>query len=255
LRDRWQIMSRPNRVQAHDDYNIGDWYSASRKSRAMSVMPGHQQQQGPDHYPSHPEPLPVQPPAIQPLQQQAWQPRQMQPPNYSQHPVPAGGGNYDSPADKQGQAYHTQNRPPTQQQRLFVPTSNNAYASAGHNASEAQFSSRAPAPIGFSQRPTTANTTGFGQRPVTANTVGSGHAMGLSFPASLRQSKSRQELLQCYGVSPVAEKTLYLDAPSAAAGGYVPPARPATAAAQLSRNKTLKDGYSSRRAGGDSGMG
>ncbi|KAJ2863467.1 hypothetical protein GGH94_003592 [Coemansia aciculifera] len=241
-------MSRPNRAQANDDYDIGDWYSASRKSRAMSVMPGYQQQQHPSHYPQNI--------GSEPLPQYQQPPRQQ--PTYTQPSAHANGGNYDGSADKQGQVYHPQGRPRTQQQqRHLAPMPSNAYASAGPytpasnlnsqhydpalpHAPETQFGSRVP--------------TGYSQRPVTASTVGSGHAMGMSFPASLRQSKSRQELLQCYGVSPVAEKALYLDVPSASAG-YVPPARPTTAAVQLSRNKTLKDGYSRRRAGGDSGMG
>ncbi|KAJ2042281.1 hypothetical protein GGI08_007767 [Coemansia sp. S2] len=240
-------MSRPNRAQANDDYNIGDWYSASRKSRAMSVMPGYQQQHS-SHY--------LQNIASEPLPQYQQPPTQQ--PTYTKPSAHVGGDNYNGSADQHGQAYHSQSRPRTQQQqRNLAPMPSNAYASAGPythtsdpnsrhyepalpHAPEAQFSSRVP--------------TGYSQRPATASTVGSGHAMGLSFPASLRQSKSRQELLQCYGVSPVAEKTLYLDAPSASAG-YVPPARPTTAAVQLSRNKSLKDGYSKRRAGGDSGMG
>ncbi|KAJ1646313.1 hypothetical protein J3B02_006206 [Coemansia erecta] len=98
------------------------------------------------------------------------------------------------------------------------------------------------------------------QRPTTASTVGSAYAMGVSHPAESHSKHGHQQLLPKLSIPSDNEKMSYSES-STASAGYSPPSQPFpastqySATSQLSRNKTVKDRYTSRKAGGDSCMG
>ncbi|KAJ2587847.1 hypothetical protein H4R99_008009 [Coemansia sp. RSA 1722] len=101
---------------------------------------------------------------------------------------------------------------------------------------------------------------GHSQRPTTASTVGSSYAMGISHPAESHSKQGHKQLLPKLSIPSDNEKMSYSES-STASAGYSPPSQPLavsaqySATSQLSRNKTVKDRYASRKAGGDSCMG
>ncbi|KAJ2348182.1 hypothetical protein GGF43_004609 [Coemansia sp. RSA 2618] len=100
----------------------------------------------------------------------------------------------------------------------------------------------------------------YESRPVTASTMGSARALTTPYSGDPNSKQSRQHLLPAHGgISARDEKhSAGLASPPSA---YTPPPHPTASstqnsnATQLTRDKTIKDRYKGRKAGGDSCMG
>ncbi|KAJ1788098.1 hypothetical protein LPJ67_002992 [Coemansia sp. RSA 1938] len=97
----------------------------------------------------------------------------------------------------------------------------------------------------------------YESRPVTASTVGSARALTTPYSGDIHSKQSRQHLLPSHGGMSARDerRSPELARPPSA---YSPPSQPTASptqysnATQLSRDKTIKDRYKSRNAGGDS---
>ncbi|KAJ1829207.1 hypothetical protein LPJ56_000552 [Coemansia sp. RSA 2599] len=275
-----------SRVRVEDDYNINDWYAASRESKAVSMVAVNQ---NPINFQNahHANPMPQrnyinksyvnEPVVIQPHGG----------PQYRQQPrlQPV----HDHYQQQQHQQQQEQHRSRHQQQPFvasesFAPYANDTVRSSlsqnqlkGRNASggdivnyyggfdeynEKPMTSRSMGRGNHAQSPYGAYDTGYehNHRPTTASTVASSYAMGVSHPAESHSKQGHQQLLPKLSIPNDREKMSYSES-STASAGYSPPSQPLAAStqysatSQLSRNKTVKDRYNSRSAGGDSCMG
>ncbi|KAJ2787986.1 hypothetical protein GGI15_000246 [Coemansia interrupta] len=265
-----------SRVKVDDEYNISDWYSASRESRAISMAADNQQSMGNFQNAHNTNPMPQRRPVnnqiIVPVQgnhQHRQQPR-LQPvhDHYQQQ--------------QQQQQRHRQNQHQKQLSASHIPSYyNNDSAPSQFQSSRQQhqppnnnsepmnyygnFDEYGDGPIG--SRNNGPNPYGaynssyeYAQRPVTASTIGSAHAMGVSYPEELHSKQSHQQLLPKLSIPSAKEKGAYSE-PTTASAGYSPPSHPDSlamqysATSQLSRSKTVNDRYTRRNAGGDSCMG
>ncbi|KAJ2704092.1 hypothetical protein FB645_003567 [Coemansia sp. IMI 203386] len=271
-----------NRVRVEDDYNIGDWYAASRESKAVSMVAVNQDSSN-FHNAHHANPMPRNANRA-PLPQRS----------YLNEPVviqPHGGPQYRQQPRLQPVHDHYQQQQQRQmQQNAYVanesyspysndttgssfsrphPNSGNVtgsdivnYYGGFDDYDEKPMSSRSMGRGNRAQDPYGAYDPGYGhsQRPTTASTVGSSYAMGISHPAESHSKQGHQQLLPKLSIPSDNEKMSYSES-STASAGYSPPSQPLavstqySATSQLSRNKTVKDRYASRKAGGDSCMG
>ncbi|KAJ2607183.1 hypothetical protein H4S08_004913 [Coemansia sp. RSA 1365] len=149
---------------------------------------------------------------------------------------------------------------------IYVPESGNAYDSEhyNHNPTIAQQRGHQnPNLIVLTDLPKgveVENPRDYESRPITANTTASSHMSTTPFSSELGSKQSRQYLLekQSRHLTRDDARSAGLRSPPSA---YTPPAQPTASSTQystgtqLSRDKTVKDRYKGRSAGGDSGMG
>ncbi|KAJ1846891.1 hypothetical protein LPJ73_004401 [Coemansia sp. RSA 2703] len=259
-----------SRVKVEDEYNISDWYSASRESRAISMAVDNQQRMGNFQNAHNVNPMPprrlVNNQVIIPTQEthQIRQQQRLQPVHdhyqqqhrQNQHQQQLSAGDIPSYFSNG----NTLSQFPSSQQQQRSGNNNSESTNYYGNVDE------------YGDRPTSSRKNGpnpygaynssyeYSQRPVTASTVGSAHAMGVSYPEELHSKQSHQQLLPKLSIPSAKEKGAYSE-PTTASAGYSPPSQPDSlpmqysATSQLSRNKTVNDRYSRRNAGGDSCMG
>ncbi|KAI9501856.1 hypothetical protein BX070DRAFT_236136 [Coemansia spiralis] len=320
-------MNRVNRVKIDDNYDTSDWYSASRDSTAVSIIPEnahmvmHQSTYGEGHsqrqktqmnaFNSQREPTwrydtyQGQHETVAPLDYYMDSARSMHSFSSTQNNSASGsrrehreqGPRYEEPIrsnhypenDAYNQHYQPQQYHNYNNRHRHSPPSSHQYPQGIYG--DGQLNDRAfnrqvpvPARVHNLDIPTADTRNNVGdpsqvilenlpkgvtsatlenpshQRPTTANTVDSALAMGVSFPNELRPKPSRQQLLPnkelAYSNDDLA--AIELNSQSTA---YSPPAQPSASttqystSSQLSRNKTIKDRYGGRNAGGESGMG
>ncbi|KAJ2850456.1 hypothetical protein IWW36_001894 [Coemansia brasiliensis] len=100
----------------------------------------------------------------------------------------------------------------------------------------------------------------YESRPVTASTIGSAQPLNASYSGDLYSKHSRQHLVTSHGNLSARDEKRYPDLVSPPSA-YTPPDPPTASSTQysnmtqVSRNKSVKDRYKARSAGGDSCMG
>ncbi|KAJ2791701.1 hypothetical protein H4R20_006832 [Coemansia guatemalensis] len=181
--------------------------------------------------------------------------------NFSPYSSTFGSGHYG------GSQYGSDNHHSIASSNIYVSESGNAYGSEHYNQNQAmaqQHGQQNPKLIVLTDLPKgveVENPRDYESRPVTANTTASSYMSTTPFSSELGSKQSRQHLLE------KQSKYLTRDDDARNAGlrsppsAYTPPAQPTPSSTQystgtqLSRDKTVKDRYKGRSAGGDSGMG
>ncbi|KAI7835041.1 hypothetical protein BX661DRAFT_175990 [Kickxella alabastrina] len=239
-----------NRVKVEDDYNISDWYSASRESRVVSMAIDNQRVVNFQNA-HNINPMPQNFYNGPPHQQYTTKPTVViQPQPSPQH--------HHQPRLQPVHDHHQQRQ--LQQQQAYNPNGGTVrYNEVGSNAAYyGEFND-------YNEKPTSSRSMGrsdesgyeYGHRPTTTSTVGSTRALVAPYPARAQPMQSRQQLLPSITIPSKKEGIAYSE-PSSASSGYSPPSQPAaitgqySATSQLSRNNSFNDRYTGRKAGGDS---
>ncbi|KAJ1859255.1 hypothetical protein GGH12_004909 [Coemansia sp. RSA 1822] len=289
-------MDRAHRVRDEREYDVNDWYTASRESKALSDAtdnlhmyaysddqnshtpangPGQRPQESshnwpsPRHEPSYQQSQPQMLAQTQPPRQQRLQPMYNRPNSSMQHNDNHPSGPYARDISQYSSTFGSGNRNRVDQHsvassNLYVhdPVPMHQYSSYTDYA-EPQYQHPNSNIVVTNNLPKGMDMDDpriYESRPVTASTVGSARALTTPYAGDLHSKQSRQHLLPSHGgVSARDEKrSPELARPPSA---YSPPSQPTASstqysnATQLSRDKTIKDRYKSRNAGGDSCMG
>ncbi|KAJ2084381.1 hypothetical protein H4R24_000011 [Coemansia sp. RSA 988] len=165
-----------------------------------------------------------------------------------------------------GSHYGSDNHQSIASSNIYVPESGNPYGAEHYNQNSEiaqQHRQQNPNLIVLTDLPKGVEVEDpreYESRPVTANTTASSHMTATPSFGELGSKQSRQHLLEKQGKYLTRDdaRNAGLRSPPSA---YTPPAQPTPSStqystgAQLSRDKTVKDRYKGRSAGGDSGMG